>query len=62
MMTLQRLAEIKRFHELMRVTMKDSPAALPRFQRQIAVGMVDELIAHVEETIRRERAEKFIQQ
>lgn len=52
MMTVQRLAEIRRFHDLLRAAIREDGPPLTGFQRQVWLDMVAELIAHAEETVK----------
>lgn len=52
MITAERLDDICRFHDLLQATLTESNEALSRIQRQVAVNMVGELIAHAKETMR----------
>jgi hypothetical protein len=51
MITSQRLAEIRRFHNLVRAAVEEEGPPLTGFQRRVFVDMVDELLAHAEETL-----------
>lgn len=52
MVTAERLDDICRFHDLLQATLTDSNEPLSRIQRQVAVNMMGELIAHAKETMR----------
>ncbi|MFF0902281.1 UNVERIFIED_CONTAM: hypothetical protein RF653_02140 [Kocuria sp. CPCC 205316] len=51
MMTPQRLHEICRFYDMLQTAMAESTAPLPMLQKQVAVDMLGELIAHAKETL-----------
>lgn len=51
MITVARLKDIARFHDLLCARVAESTEPLTMLQRQVVVDMMGELIAHAEETI-----------
>ncbi|MFC4905645.1 MULTISPECIES: hypothetical protein [Kocuria] len=52
MITVERLEDISRFHDLLRDALAESTQPLTQIQRQVVVDMMGELIVHATETIR----------
>lgn len=53
MMTQQRLADISRYHDLVRDAMASSTKPLTMLQRQVLIDMMGELLDHAQATVPR---------